>query len=248
LTKVLYHEEEGVSWITLNRPEKLNALDGEAWRLLGDALRRGNEADTIALVVSGSGRAFSSGDDIEAMLQADTPEKAEDFFNNLWYAVDSLFHVKKPVIGAVNGLAYGGGCELLFLMDVVVAVEGAKFSIPEGKLGLIPPMALTIGYRAMGRPVAWLMLTSEVIDSLRAKELGLVDYVVKEGELREAVRGIVKKITGLDQMSIRVMKTWLSRERQGIREAVRELTLMNLSKEARDRMRDFLERRLRESS
>ncbi|WP_252896712.1 enoyl-CoA hydratase/isomerase family protein [Metallosphaera hakonensis] len=152
--KVLYQERERTTWIVFNRPEKLNALDLEGWKFLGDYVRKADSSRSLATIITGTGRAFSAGDDIGAMANLEEQDKAEEFFNTLLYAVDGLIDSKKPVIGAVNGLAYGGGCEILLFMDVVVSVASAKFSIPEGRLGLIPPMALSVGYKAIGRPLS----------------------------------------------------------------------------------------------
>lgn len=100
-------------------------------------MRRGDSSDSRAIVITGNGRAFSSGDDIGSMTSLNDQREAEDFFNALLYAVDGLIYTNKPVIGAVNGLAYGGGCEILLFMDVVISTRSARFSIPEGRLGLI---------------------------------------------------------------------------------------------------------------
>ncbi|QKR00249.1 enoyl-CoA hydratase/isomerase family protein [Metallosphaera tengchongensis] len=236
--KVLYEENE-VSVITFNRPEKLNALDEESWRLLGDFIRKANSSHSKAIVITGKGRAFSSGDDIRAMLQLKGQEDAVGFFDSLLYAVEGMIQTEKPIIAAVNGLAYGGGCEILLFMDVVIAVKSATFSIPEGKLGLIPPMAITAGVRGLGRAVSWLALTGDVVDSLRARELGLVDIVVEEDQLQSEVQRTLEKLSRIDPNSIKVMKKWIRRNSQDVRDAIRELTLLSLSSEAKRRMEKF---------
>ncbi|WP_238027213.1 enoyl-CoA hydratase/isomerase family protein [Metallosphaera javensis (ex Hofmann et al. 2022)] len=240
MMKVLYEEKEGVSWITFNRPEKLNALDRESWKLLGDHLRRGDSSSSTAIVITGTGRAFSSGDDIGAMAELRDQSDAENFFSALLYAVDGLISSTKPVIGAVNGLAYGGGCEILLFMDVVISVKSAKFSIPEGRLGLIPPMALSVGYNSIGRSVAWLAITGEEIDAVRAREIGLVDIVTDD--LQSEVKRTISRISSMDQSSVKVIKAWLRKSREHVREAIRELSFMSLSGEAKERMKSFLSR------
>ncbi|MCH1771096.1 MULTISPECIES: enoyl-CoA hydratase/isomerase family protein [Metallosphaera] len=240
MMKVLYEERDGISWITFNRPEKLNALDAESWKLLGDHVRRGDSSDSRAIVITGNGRAFSSGDDIGAMTSLNDQREAEDFFNALLYAVDGLIYTNKPVIGAVNGLAYGGGCEILLFMDVVISTRSARFSIPEGRLGLIPPMALSVGYNSIGRSVAWLAITGEEIDAMRAREIGLVDIV--GDDLNLELEKVMARISSMDQGSIKVIKAWLRKSREPIREAIRELSFMSLSTQAKERMKRFLSR------
>ncbi|MEM2013250.1 MAG: enoyl-CoA hydratase/isomerase family protein, partial [Metallosphaera sp.] len=145
-----------------------------------------------------------------------------------------------PVIGAVNGLAYGGGCEILLFMDVVISTRSARFSIPEGRLGLIPPMALSVGYNSIGRSVAWLAITGEEIDAMRAREIGLVDIV--GDDLNLELEKVMARISSMDQGSIKVIKAWLRKSREPIREAIRELSFMSLSTQAKERMKRFLSR------
>ncbi|MCY0859964.1 MAG: enoyl-CoA hydratase/isomerase family protein [Sulfolobaceae archaeon] len=243
--KVLYEKRGEIVWITFNRPEKLNALDKESWSLLSEHLRRANEdKDVRAVVLTGNGRAFSSGDDIHAMYELKSYEEAVDFFDTLFRAVDSLMSLTKPLICLVNGLAYGGGCEILLFCDVTIALKGAKFSIPEGRLGLIPPMAISVGYHALGRAINRLVLTGEEIDAQEAKNIGLVDYVVED--LNEGLNKVVEMISRISPTSVVTMKRWLMRgKREEVEEAVKELTLLSLSEEAKRRMYEFIESRKR---
>ncbi|MDT7902159.1 MAG: enoyl-CoA hydratase/isomerase family protein [Acidianus sp.] len=240
MTKVIYKNEGLLSWIIFNREEKLNALDMESWAELGDSLRKADEDPSMAIIITGKGRAFSAGDDIYAMEGLSNADEAEKFFSTLYSAIKALIEVKKPVIALVNGLAYGGGCEILLLSDIVISSEDAVFSISEGKLGLIPPMACAIGYKALGRRITRLLLTTEAITAREAKEIGLVDYVVPKEKIIEELDKVVKMISQLDVNSIRSMKAWTRADLKMIEKAVKELSLLCLTSSAKDRMREFI--------
>jgi len=241
--KILYEKENNISWIIFNREDKLNALDFDTWSQLRDSLIKADNDDTNVIVLTGKGRAFSAGDDIYSMYNLSNPQESELFFENLFAAIDAILNLSKPLISAVNGLAYGGGCEILLLSDIVIAVNDAKFSISEGKLGLIPPMASAIGYKALGRRIMRLLLTAEEIDAKEAKEIGIVDYIVPKEELNSKILEIVKLINNLDKNSIKSIKNWTRIDRKMIEKAVRELSFMCLTSPAKERMRKFIEKR-----
>ncbi|ACP44683.1 Enoyl-CoA hydratase/isomerase [Sulfolobus islandicus Y.G.57.14] len=244
MVKILSERRKDVCWITLNRPEKLNALDKESWSLLAKHLRDCNDDQSIsAIVLTGNGRAFSAGDDINAMLELKDQRDALNFFNALYSAIESLVDLKKPLLCAVNGLAYGGGCEILLFCDVIISVDDATFSIPEGKLGLIPPMAISVGYSILGRSITRLALTGDSITAEEAKTIGLVDIVVKREDLYTEVEKQLEKIKSIDTNSIMTMKYWLKNDKEKIRNAVMELALMSLGDSAKKRMNEFINRK-----
>lgn len=228
----------------MNRPEKLNALDKESWSLLANHLGECNNDQSIsAIVLTGNGRAFSAGDDINAMLELKDQKDALDFFNTLYSAVESLVDLKKPLVCAVNGLAYGGGCEILLFCDIVIAVKDATFSIPEGRLGLIPPIAISLGYLILGRSIARLALTGDSITAEEAKMIGLVDIVVANEDLLTEVERQLEKIKSIDRSSILTIKNWLRDDKEKIRKAVMELALMALGNSAKEKMKEFMNRK-----
>ena len=242
---MIYEKRDGLSWIIFNRPERLNAFDKESWSSLSEYLRKADKDDTKAIVLTGSGRAFSAGDDIYAMYELDNADKAKDFFLTLYSAIESLIEVEKPVICAVNGLAYGGGCEILLFCDITVAVSSAKFSIPEGKLGLIPPMAISVGYNALGRVISRLAITGDSITAEEAKMMGLVDFVVPDEKLYEEVKKVVNMIDQVDPYAIKTMKRWLRKDKKLVEKAIMELALLSQTDSARQRMKEFIDSRKR---
>ena len=242
---MIYEKKNGLSWIIFNRPERLNAFDKESWAFLSEYLRKAEKDDTKAIVITGSGRAFSAGDDIYAMYDLDNADKAKEFFLTLYSAIEALIEVEKPVICAVNGLAYGGGCEILLFCDITIAVSSAKFSIPEGKLGLIPPMAISVGYYALGKVISRLALTGDSITAEEAKILGLVDYVVPDDKLYEEVKRVASMIDQVDPYAIKTMKRWLRKDKKLVEKAIMELALLSQTDSAKKRMKEFIDSRKR---
>ena len=238
----------GVTLIKLNRPEKLNALNIKLWTLLGNILVEECSGDSRALVITGSGRAFSSGDDIEAMFNLLNREEAAKFFNVVRGTLETLARCPKPVVAAVNGLAVGGGAEMLLLVDYVIASRESWFSFPEARIGLIPPILLTLGVDALGlRSSRKLALIGGVISVDEALKLGLVDEVVDSGKLLEvAYERALELSAKTTPEAIRTMKELLySRYSTLIAAALESLVALCLTESAKDRMKAFLEKRFK---
>lgn len=244
--KVLYRNEGDLSWIIFNRPDKLNALDEESWILLNDYIEESQHDNSIAIAITGTGRAFSAGDDINSMLALSNKTDSDRFFANLSKAIKAMLNSRKPIIAVVNGLAYGGGCELLLGADIVIASSNAKFSIPEGRIGLIPPIAISIGYPAIGKSIIHLAITGRELGTDDAARMGLVDYVVPPEELMKTVQAIAKEIRKMDPESITIMKRYLNEKRyEDLEKAIKELSIMAIGESAKARMREFVEGRKR---
>ncbi|GGP20433.1 enoyl-CoA hydratase [Thermocladium modestius] len=247
--KVLYRHEGDLSWIIFNRPDKLNAIDEESWILLNDYIEESQRDDSIAIAITGTGRAFSAGDDINSMLALSNKMDSNRFFANLSKAIKAMLNSRKPIIAVVNGLAYGGGCELLLGADVVIASSNAKFSIPEGRIGLIPPIAISIGYSAIGKSIIHLAITGRELSADDAAKMGLVDYVVPPEELMRTVQAIVDEIRKMDPESITTMKRYLNERRyEDLERAIKELAIMAIGETAKARMRKFIEERKRDQN
>jgi enoyl-CoA hydratase len=187
---VLYEPDDGVAWITIHRPEKLNALDANTMDGLAEAADRAVADPAVrVLVVTGAGeKAFVAGADIAAMARLDALE-GQRFSRFLHDRLDRLERSPKPVLAAVNGFALGGGCELAMACHVRIASDRARFGQPEVNLGLIPGAGGTQRLqRLVGRGRALdLILGGQMIDAGEAYRIGLVDRVVPAAELRSAV-------------------------------------------------------------
>ncbi len=189
---------DGIAVVRVNRPDKLNALNSALIAQLDDAFRALAADDAVhALVLTGAGeKAFVAGADIGELAQMDpiggvrTSRQGQDAFR-------FLERMPKPVIGAINGFALGGGLELALACHLRLASENAKFGLPEVKLGIIPGYGGTVRLpRLVGKGRALeLILTGEMIDAQEAYRIGLVNRVAPQAELLDAARGLAAKIT-----------------------------------------------------
>ena len=140
-TILVERKEDGVALVTLNRPKALNALCYDMFKELNTAMGElDKDQDVKAIVLTGSKKAFAAGADIKEMEKQKWPGTFMDDMLTWW---DQLTMLKTPVIGAVNGYALGGGCELAMMTDIMIAGEDAKFGQPEINLGTIPGMGGT---------------------------------------------------------------------------------------------------------
>ena len=203
---VLLAEQEGIATVTVNRPEKLNALNDEVIGLLTAAFERCRQSGSVgAVILTGAGeKAFVAGADIGALATLDPRSARETSLRgqHLTLVMESL---GKPVIAALNGYAFGGGLELAMACTLRVAAEGAKMGQPEVKLGLLAGYGGTQRLtRLVGRGVALeLLLTGEPIDAAEAHRIGLVNRVVKREALLNECRGIAKKILAVGPLGVR---------------------------------------------
>jgi enoyl-CoA hydratase len=185
-----------IATLTVNRPDKLNALGDAVIAELGRAIEELRARDDVGgIVLTGAGRAFVAGADI-AELSAKSPLEAQTLAAK-GQAVFRRFETSpKPVVAAVNGFALGGGCELAMACHVRVAAEGAKFGQPEVKLGICAGYGGTQRLpRLVGRGRALqLLLTGEMIDAAEAHRIGLVNKVVPNGEAVSAAQEMLRQM------------------------------------------------------
>ncbi|MCX6502590.1 MAG: enoyl-CoA hydratase-related protein [Microbacterium sp.] len=172
-----------VGWITLNRPEALNALNSTLARELGEAAAAFDADEAIgAIVLTGSERAFAAGADIKEMADKGYRDMA---LGNPFAGLETLARVRTPIVAAVAGFALGGGCELAMMCDIILAADTAKFGQPEINLGVIPGLGGTQRLtRAIGAyKAAELVLTGRTMDAAEADRAGLVSRVVPAADL-----------------------------------------------------------------
>jgi len=183
-----------IAMVTVNRPDKLNALNNKVISELGDAIDalRGDR-DVGGIVLTGAGRAFVAGADISELEQV-AGGSAEALAKRGQSVFNRFETSPKPTIAAVNGFALGGGCELAMACHVRIASENAKFGQPEVKLGLIPGYGGTQRLpRLVGKGRALqLLLTGEMIDAQEALRIGLVNRVVAADELLPAANAMMR--------------------------------------------------------
>lgn len=200
--------EERVATITVDRPEKRNALNGQVRRELMEALDAIEPDDAVRVVViTGAGeKAFIAGADIgEFAGRTPLEQRAAMEGRRVFTTVAEL---SKPVIASINGYALGGGCELALACDLRVAARSARLGQPEVNLGLLPggggtqrlPRLVGLG-RAMR-----LILTGELIDAEEAERIGLVDLLVDDDALRDRTRDLARSIAAYSPVALKLIK------------------------------------------
>ncbi len=212
----LYELEGHVATITYNRPEALNAINGEMRRDLNDAFSRfRDDEDAWIAIVTGAGNAFCAGADLR-----DGAGSAGEFPGTFWEkptinSFESGWEIFKPVIAAVNGYCLGYGLTLVTWCDFVIASERAEFGFPEVRLG-VPTIvgAIRLPQRLLWQDAMELLLTGERIDAARAKEIGLVGSVVTHRELMNDARRLADRLLEGAPLAQRAIKEVAVRARQ----------------------------------
>jgi enoyl-CoA hydratase/carnithine racemase len=203
-TEVLYEVDDGVGWLTINRPEARNALNKAARDGIRLALERFNEDDSAAvLVITGAGdKAFCAGGDLKEMADTSLKIPPKDFM----VYIQRTLGVPKPVIAAVNGYAYAGGFLLAQQVDICIAAEHAKFAVTEAKIGRGSPWAAPLAWLIGPRLAMEILMTGEPVDAQRAYEIGLVNRVVPGERLREEAMAMARVIADNAPLSVRAAK------------------------------------------
>ncbi len=195
-----------VALVTLNRPQALNALNGQIVAELNRALD-GYEADPEigCVVITGSEKAFAAGADIKEMQGLSFPATYLDDFITAW---DRVGNRRKPIVAAVAGFALGGGCELAMMCDIILAADNAKFGQPEINLGTIPGAGGTQRLtRAVGKAKAMeLVLTGRMMDAAEAERSGLVARVVPAASLLQEALELGEAIAAKSQPIVAIAK------------------------------------------
>ncbi|OXY82969.1 enoyl-CoA hydratase-related protein [Oceanimonas doudoroffii] len=240
--------EEGVLTLTLNRPERRNALRNQTLRELGDALAAAATTDAVrAVVIQGNERCFAAGADLEEMRHHDAVSLQQDERPALWKRIDDF---NKPLIAAVNGYALGAGLELVLHCDLVVAGEGTLLGLPEIKLGIMPGAGGTQRLsRQVGQQTAMQMvLTGEPISAERAHALGLVGQICVPALTAEYARRLARQVAAQAPLAVQAAKgaikacqeTSLS---QGLRQERQAFVWLAGTEDRNEGINAFLEKR-----
>jgi enoyl-CoA hydratase/carnithine racemase len=208
-TPLLFEKSDGIGWLTINRPDVLNAMNmavrDELWSAL---LAVGDDPDVRVAVFRGAGeRAFSAGADITefgtAPSYVDARRARRD--RDVW---GLMLSIMKPLVASIHGIAYGAGCELPLLCDIRICSDDAKFALPEVTLGYIPSAG---GTQTLPRTVPpgvarELILSGEPIDAQRALSIGLVNRVVPRAQLQSETEAIAAKLASLPADAVAAVK------------------------------------------
>ncbi len=204
---MLFEIKDGIAFVTLNRPDKLNALNDQVMLELADAAERiATEPDIKGAILTGSGpKSFVAGADI-GDLSRQGPFDGKARAQRGQAVLRRLETCGKPVIAAINGFALGGGCELAMACHIRIASENAKFGQPEVKLGIAPGYGGTQRLpRLVGKGVAMqLILTGEMIDAQEAYRIGLVNKVVPAADLLAESEKMMRGILAMGPLAVRL--------------------------------------------
>ena len=245
----------GVVLLTLNRPDKLNAVTWDSWREITQAVQQLGEDDAArVLVVTGSGRGFCSGTDLAAAAAGGgatpTASSRSERLRSRFLAAADIVACPKPSIAAVNGVAAGGGLSLCLACDVRIASQEARFSAIWSRRALVPDFGCSyLLPRIVGMSKALeLMYTGQMIDAQEALAIGLVSQVVAAEELMPTAMALAERIAKGPPMAIELTKRLAYRDWQQELEARSEYEecLQRLcieSEDAQEGVRSFLEKR-----
>jgi enoyl-CoA hydratase len=245
---VLIEREDAVGVVTLNRPDKRNALDLSMRRAIADAFVELERDDAIrAIVVTGGGDVFAAGADLNLLVDKGAQDVADIDLGQYWAAV---VNSTKPVIAAVSGFALGAGCELAMMCDFIVADSTARFGQPELSVGIMPGAGGTQRLlRAVGKPVAsMLLMCGEMLTGERACQLGLVAEFCAEGAALPRAKELARKAARMPPKAMRATKRVLRQGADLPLEAAlalenREFLLLFDTEDKSEGMRAFLDKR-----
>ena len=248
LQSIRFKIDDRVARITFARPP-LNVFNIAMMREIGDALKESAQKSDLAAIVfdaTPDSRVFSAGVAVEEHV----PETVFQMLDSFHSVFRVLRQISRPVISVVDGLALGGGCELVAACDIVIASERARFGQPEIKLGVFPPVAAILLPRIIGEKRAReLILSGDMIEATEALRLGLVNYVVPATELEQKLLSVLAKLRELSASSLAMTRMALDlgagSSFQSALIEVEDLYLNELMKteDAHEGVRSFMEKR-----
>jgi methylglutaconyl-CoA hydratase len=243
--------EGGIATVTLNRPEKRNAISFELIDDLLCAFDEVSKSDASVLILTGAGRAFCSGmdlDNLKGLLGRSTEQNLQDS-QTMARLFRTLYEFPKVTIAAVNGPAIAGGSGLALLCDFTVAVPDAKFGYTEVRIGFVPAIVSTFLLRQIGEKQARdLLLTGRIFGTDEALRLGLINEIVSAEDLLERARELAAQIMENSSSSLRATKQLLTDHARAeldgqIEVAVRENAGIRSTADFREGVSSFLEKR-----
>ncbi len=205
---LLRETRDGITTLTLNRPEKRNplsmALMGEFIKALADIAV---DADVKVVVIRGNGPGFCAGHDLKEMRANPREEAQRKLFARCAKLMTGIVKLPQPVIGRVHGIATAAGCQLVATCDLAIAADDARFATPGVNMGLFCSTPMVALSRNVGRKQAMeMLLTGDMIDAATARRFGLINYFVPAGELDNAVQELAEKIRSKSPLALKTGK------------------------------------------
>jgi enoyl-CoA hydratase/carnithine racemase len=244
------HSDGGVLRLTMNRPQTRNALSAALIDAMIESLGRAAEdAEVRVVVVAGAGPVFCAGHDLHEIRGDPRRQTYERLFARCSELMLAIVRLPKPVIAEVHGVATAAGCQLVATCDLAVAAEDARFATPGVNIGLFCSTPMVALSRAVGRKAAMeMLLTGDLIDAARAREIGLVNRVVPRAGLRPVVNALARHIAGKSALTLAIGKEAFYRQAEldlaaAYRLAAEAMTTNMLANDAEEGIDAFLARR-----
>jgi len=238
--------------VLLNRPEVHNAMNEQLMKELTSCFNElCKDNKTRIIILTGKGKSFCAGADLnwmKSMVKYSIEENIKDS-RLLLSLYDSIYNCPKPVIGRVNGHAFGGGLGLFAVCDIVIAVPDCKFAFSEVKLGIIPAVISTYIVRRIGlSKMRRLFITGERFNSEYAKDIGLIDYVLSEDEIDKKIESYIELLRSSGPNAIKEVKKLIdSYEKMDVKKykehTVKKISELRISDEGQEGINAFLEKR-----
>lgn len=246
IAMLTYAVDGPVAWLTLDRPERLNAMPNEFWAELQQTVERADADPAVRVAIfCGTGRCFSVGGDIEGFGELAGIADRRAYVNAAMRAFRAVENAATPTIAAVHGHALGGGCELTLVCDIVVADETAKFGMPETAVGLIPGLGVVRGRAHVNLHwMKYMLLTGESLGAHDARLAGLVNEVTPEGEHVARAEVLARKIAEKAPTALAIGKQILGRDSDdGYAHTVEAVALLQGTQDHAEGIAAFGERR-----
>lgn len=246
------HREKDVVTVYLNRPEVHNAMNEQLIKELTSCFEELSKDDkTRIIILTGKRKSFCAGADLNWMKSMVKYSKEENIKDSrlLLDLYEIIYNCPKPVIGRVNGHAFGGGLGLFAVCDIAIAIPDCKFAFSEVKLGIIPAVISTYIVRRIGLSnMRRLFITGERFNSEYAKEIGLIDYVVSEDEFEKKIQSYAELLRSSGPMAIKEVKKLIdSCEKMDVEDykehTVKKISDLRVSDEGQEGINAFLKKR-----
>lgn len=236
---------DAVAVVWLNRPEKLNAMAPVFFRELPQVLDAAAASGAGAIVLTGAGRAFSAGGDIASFVELADLARCRRHLRSVYDAFWAVERAELPVIGAVNGIAFGGGTELALACDIVLASDQARFAFKEATVGLMPGYGVVRGPEVIGRAwTRWLAFTGDELDAEQAVAIGLAQRVVPHERLLDDAVALAQRIADNPPFAVRAAKSFVNADTHGraLADSIEATALLFSTDEHKARVAAFLAR------
>jgi len=210
---LLFERDGAIATITLNRPDKLNALSPAVMQELSRLLDMANSDEELrCLILTGAGdRAFSVGFDLDGLQMPETTPDLTSATTNNFNTILKIWNLRIPVIAAVNGYAVAAGSNLAMICDITIAAEGARFGEPEIRHGALSPLLLQPWFNSNAKMIHYLYYTGDTITAQEALGLGMVAKVLPQEQLLQEARRMAHRIAMVPAYAVRMTKDSLRR-------------------------------------